>query len=637
MNQVAWKFREMTKGEMNTDPIEGEFFSTEHLDSITDALVRETIQNSLDAGKPGAQVRVLFRISKIDSSGGFSMGHYLSHLQPHLETDQNGLIDVPSFNEPGSYLVIEDFGTRGLEGDPDQDDDLNFSAGEKRKNDFFYFWRNIGRSNKSNEDRGRWGLGKTVFQATSRINSFFGLTVRASDNRSFLMGQSVLKTHLANNKKYAPYGWYGIFDGNFCTPIEDRILLKKFSQDFGLARFGKSGLSVVIPYPEKSIELKNLVSSVLIHYFFPILSGDLVVEVQNNLESVTMDGQQLDRHIESIDFSKTKFTRKNFQNLFDLTRWVISLPEDSFHELKIPAPGKAPKWNESLFEQDVLKELQEAYEKKEKIALRVPLEIKRKNNASKKTHFNVYIQRDENLDRPEDHFIREGITLAGVRSLRQKGVRVIVSIADKALSTFLGDAENPAHTEWQERSPKFKGRYDLGVSCLRFVKNSSNEIVRLLSKPAKGKDKNLLTDLFFIEEIAPDGSKGSKDGEDDSASGKPAVPNMIAQDKEFRIQPVRGGFKISRNPKARSLPLGVQVTAAYEIRRGNPFLKYSPFDFEMGKPPIQIKVDRARIAATRENRLLIQIENPDFAVEISGFDPHRDLRVKTDPVRQEKL
>ncbi len=43
----------MTRGEINVDPIEGEFFSTEVLGSLPDALVREAIQNSLDAGIPG--------------------------------------------------------------------------------------------------------------------------------------------------------------------------------------------------------------------------------------------------------------------------------------------------------------------------------------------------------------------------------------------------------------------------------------------------------------------------------------------------------------------------------------------------------------------------------------------------------
>jgi len=44
-----WQFRRMHPGEMNIDPIESEFFSTEALESLADALVREAIQNSLGA------------------------------------------------------------------------------------------------------------------------------------------------------------------------------------------------------------------------------------------------------------------------------------------------------------------------------------------------------------------------------------------------------------------------------------------------------------------------------------------------------------------------------------------------------------------------------------------------------------
>ncbi|MCL4799034.1 MAG: hypothetical protein KJ025_05560 [Burkholderiales bacterium] len=35
-------------------------------------------------------------------------------------------------------------------------------------------------------------------------------------------------------------------------------------------------------------------------------------------------------------------------------------------------------------------------------------------------------------------------------------MRAIVNVRERALSGLLGDSENPAHTEWQERSPRFK-------------------------------------------------------------------------------------------------------------------------------------------------------------------------------------
>ena len=64
--QPYWQFRKMSKGEMNIDPIEGEFFSTEALGSLSDVLIREAVQNFLDAAIPGEQVKVAITFSSSD-------------------------------------------------------------------------------------------------------------------------------------------------------------------------------------------------------------------------------------------------------------------------------------------------------------------------------------------------------------------------------------------------------------------------------------------------------------------------------------------------------------------------------------------------------------------------------------------
>jgi hypothetical protein len=66
MPTPTWRFRRMQPGEMNVDPIEGEFFSTEALDSLADALVRESIQNSLDARRLDETLHVRFAFSGPD-------------------------------------------------------------------------------------------------------------------------------------------------------------------------------------------------------------------------------------------------------------------------------------------------------------------------------------------------------------------------------------------------------------------------------------------------------------------------------------------------------------------------------------------------------------------------------------------
>ncbi|NJM29567.1 MAG: hypothetical protein HC855_05210, partial [Rhizobiales bacterium] len=150
----------MQAGEMNIDPIEAEFFSTEALGSLSDALVREAIQNSLDARRPGETLRVRMLFPSAD---GYLLDArreaYLAGLRNHLRGSRIGLSadTLPTENEPLSFLVLEDFGTRGLQGDPQQSEDAETDSQNGARNDFFFFWRNVGRSRKHASELGRWG------------------------------------------------------------------------------------------------------------------------------------------------------------------------------------------------------------------------------------------------------------------------------------------------------------------------------------------------------------------------------------------------------------------------------------------------------------------------------------------------
>ncbi|MBO3803981.1 MAG: hypothetical protein JTT11_08975 [Candidatus Brockarchaeota archaeon] len=263
------------RGEMNTDPVEGEFFTPQRL---TESLVREAIQNSLDAKLPQSQLRMRFALS--GSSNRLppeKARRYCEGLRPHIEKVAADY-SLPREDEPMNFLVIEDFGTRGLCGDPEQAFDSDTSG---PKNDFYYFWRNIGRSSKREAERGRWGLGKTVFPAASRINAFFGLTIRADDRKRLLMGQAVLKTHTIGDIRYCPYGFFAEFDQEFAMPVTDQELLENFCSDFGLKRTSEPGLSIVVPYFREEELLKDdIEQAVIMNYFYPILSRDLIVEFE---------------------------------------------------------------------------------------------------------------------------------------------------------------------------------------------------------------------------------------------------------------------------------------------------------------------------------------------------------------------
>ena len=335
----AWRFRRMHPGEMNVDPIEGEFFSTEALGSLADALVREAIQNSLDARRPNTPARV--RVAFSGSPGALASERrerYLDGLMPHVAAGRND--SAPRPDERLDFLVIEDFGTRGLQGDPRQSEDDEIGASAFR-NDFYYFWRNVGRSRKSASDLGRWGLGKTVFAAASRASAFFALTVRANDARPLLMGQAVLRIHKLAGARYYPYGYFGRFDGDFALPVDDPELIGMFRRDFGLARSAEPGLSVVIPFPDRDLTPQALLPSLAHHYFVPILAGDLAIDVDHGGKRETLDRESFARVVERVGRSEAS----SLPRLVDLARWGLALAPDAALRLPEATQSVAPRWS----------------------------------------------------------------------------------------------------------------------------------------------------------------------------------------------------------------------------------------------------------------------------------------------------
>ncbi|HYR27326.1 MAG TPA: hypothetical protein VEU30_02600, partial [Thermoanaerobaculia bacterium] len=402
----TWHFRSMDRGEVHVDPVHDEFFKAQDL---ADALVRESIQNSLDARVPRSRtpVRVRFQFAAgANALYADAVRTYLAGLDDHLNASLRTMHTVlPRPDEPVPCLLIEDFGTRGLTGDPNIDPELD-QAGEEKKNDFFYFWRNVGRSSKGEVDRGRWGLGKAVFTVASRIRTIFGITRRYDDDRSLLLGQSVLKTHVLGNARVYPYGFFARFEkGKLPLPIEDPILLDRFADDFGIHRT-EPGLSIVVPYfREDELSAERITTAVVQQYFYPILRGDLVVEVVDSGRVTRIAADTIDG-LSAGDEGTAR--------LCALTRWALAQGEGA--RVVLPEPGAAaPKWHDAVMAPRQLAALRDRFAAGERLAFRVPIFVKRKRARAASSWFDVYLEHDESLRKPEHHFIRSLITIPEVR------------------------------------------------------------------------------------------------------------------------------------------------------------------------------------------------------------------------------
>jgi hypothetical protein len=589
--------------------------------------VREAIQNSLDARLPRnrAPVRVRFRFA----SGAHALHpdavrQYFGGLDEHLHAVAKTIHTVlPRHDEPVPFLLIEDFGTRGLTGDPHVDPELE-AGSDERKNDFFYFWRNVGRSNKSEIDRGRWGLGKAVFTVASRIRTIFGITRRVDEPRALLLGQSVLKTHILDGTRVYPYGFFARHErGNgLPLPIEDAILLERFVDDFGVDRV-EPGLSIVVPYyRDEELSLDRIAASVVEQYFYPILRRDLEVEV------IDGDRRQL---ITAETIDGLSDPESNTARLCTLTRWSLAQADEA--RIVLPERGAAaPRWDESVLDPEQLQTLRDRFAAGDRLAFRVPVFVKRKRARAASSWFDVYLEHDEGLRKGEHHFIRRGITIPDVRANGDKAARALIVVDEQALSTFLGDAENPAHSDWSERADKVRTHYDHGPFTLRFVKNSASFLASLLARPPAGRMHDFLTDLFSID--VPDSSANDQAripiraaptgaSTEGSASGStaPAGGGVV-------IVRIAGGFSIKASDPA-LVGRALRGEVAYRVRAGNPFRKHSPFDFDlMSAAHITVAAEGVGMRPTSVNAFELVPTSTRFQISMKGFDTRRDLIVR---------
>ncbi len=262
MAEPQWRFRAMQPGEINRDPMEREFFVEE---PINERLVREAVQNSMDAALSRADraaagpVRMRFSLRGVHSPlDALDAAAYVEGLEEHLKTGLDPSDDFRHValrglaNDGMPYMVIEDAGTVGLEGNWRQYDDSDEArAGD---NHFYWFFRNVGRSGKSDLDGGSWGLGKWVFPDASHASAYIAVTRRRSDGETLLMGQAVLTNHMVDDQRYDPYGYFGVeAEGGLILPLTlsnpaHRPFIERCVADFDLQfRFrDEPGLSVVV-------------------------------------------------------------------------------------------------------------------------------------------------------------------------------------------------------------------------------------------------------------------------------------------------------------------------------------------------------------------------------------------------------
>ncbi len=598
-----WRFSVLPENAPERNPHESEFFRPKE---PSEAIVREFIQNALDAkSKNNYKITIKFTFGQIyyeDSK------EYFEGLRDHFQASQVSTEKIFE-NKEVPFIIIEDFGTTGLDGMTGED-----GKHPEGKNNFYNFWWNEGKSEKKGGFRGRWGLGKTTFHSASDIRSYWGFTVRENDNRKLLMGKALLKTHKLDSETFVYYGYFK--DERNYTPISDTVVINKFLKIFGVKRINENGFSIVIPYLDRDITYLGILRSTIVHYFYPIINNDLSIEIKDGVISENIDNTNIISISSKLDWRGTDWEKVKVD---DFLKFIKSTIVDSSKiELKIK-DFTNPQIDEESFE-GKLEELRAKFDIGELLSFRLPLVIQKTNGLPNETFLDLYIEKGSGLKNSEEYYIRSGITIAEIKTLGSNPVRGLLVAEDEVITEYLGDAETPAHTTWKENTEGFKEKYVGAHKNLRFIKNILRDLITLVYLPPKEVQKDFLNYLFYIEE--PDEKTPREKG-----TGGPPKPPPPPKLQKYSLTQLNNGFRVAKGKDSFNIPELIKIAIAYDTRIGNPFSGIENFDLGFDDPNLKLKYAGCEIIKKNKNELELKITREDFAFDASGFDLVRDLVV----------
>jgi hypothetical protein len=425
------------------------------------------------------------------------------------------------------------------------------------------------------------------------------------------MGQAILATHKLGADEIAPHIFFAVpGSGRLQLPEREASAINEFSTAAGIARTSEPGLSVVVPFVHSEISAETLLPFVIRNYYFPILTGRLIVRLDQYLiDETSFDGLANSHGGPDLeDGSLIAFIRQ------------VHAASASPPSVNVTCWAKDMK--AALGEQ--LATLQERYAHGELVQVRAHIELTRKDGTKEPTFVDLYLRAAPAGAKGNALYVRGDLTVPGeARSFRGRDAFAVLIARNPAVTEFLGDAENPAHTRWIGSAENVKARWRSAAVGVASIRNSASLLYEALVGTVEKIDNDALLNFFYVNKAKPVAGK---------KKGKPPLPPVVVPSpKRYRLTKIAGGFRIRGETDA-SVPYTLRVAAAYDITRGNPLHKHSPYDFDFSKTGAEgepvIEASGATVNVRSANDIELDVENPGFEVSVTGFDSDRDVFVR---------
>jgi hypothetical protein len=369
----------------------------------------------------------------------------------------------------------------------------------------------------------------------------------------------------------------------------------------------------VIPALLPDIAPEHLVAATVRNYYFPILARRLVVEI-NDVEVSERTFESVCRSLsgELVPRSLLAFVRQ------------LQAARTAAPTLILPAAWQREGISSEQLGADATEQLREQYKAGQLLVIRAPLEVKPKGSGAATTAIDLFLKLATPGERAQTLVVRGSITVPiEGKKVNLPDSHAALVATDDPISKLLGDAENPAHTQWNERAEKLRLGWERGHMVLRRVRAALNELYKLVAERIERDDPLAFLEFFSVP-------KSDRAGDTRPVVGRPSdLPPTTP--RPFRIEKRAGGFAILPNGPEETgdqFPMRLKIRCAYDVLSGNPYKRFSEYDFSFYRGMFDINKENASCLPIQANELEIVARGQDFRVEVLGFDPNRDLIIE---------
>jgi hypothetical protein len=420
------------------------------------------------------------------------------------------------------------------------------------------------------------------------------------------MGQAMLPQHRLVDMNIEPFILFGVETPDIILPVSDPGLVATYSGCLDFKRIpNQLGTSIAIPYPAKPITCKSILDAVVKHYFYTIIRGQLVVEIDGDgFESVTLTRANIRNFAASHG--------ADFQALLGFVEEVVDIPEGDL--LQLPYRPEDLAIDADTFESEpaILEELRKKYEAGELLSFVYSLPLDPVDGEAGCGDLHLYIRKAPEVTRGLDVYMRSGISVYANSVFKESNKSLALLVADEELiCELLRLSEGPAHNTWIYSSNKAATAYRGAPKSIKAAKNALRELHALLAVGKEEQDTSAFAKFF-------------------PSSRKDEKPIVEGNEPRFNIVANGGVVTITRGRSATN-PSLAGMSGKFSVNYVSPpgAKKYSKIDFDLTKrPPMSIRATAASFHDVTGNKFNFKIDADEFEFVVGPFDDLRDLEVR---------